>query len=117
MPLFGPPNVDKFKAKGDAPGLRKALEYQNHWGSAGTLEALGQMGDAGAVAPLIAALKDDTSSVRQAAAEALGQIGDAGAVEPLIVVLRDASTGVRRAAVDALGRIGDPRALSPSQPP
>jgi hypothetical protein len=28
MPLFGPPNVEKLKAKGDAPGLIKALGYQ-----------------------------------------------------------------------------------------
>ena len=28
MPLFGPPNVEKLKAKRDAPGLIKALVYQ-----------------------------------------------------------------------------------------
>ena len=114
LPLFGPPNVDKFKAKEDAPGLLKALEYQKHWRvRRDAAEALGQIGDARAVGPLIAALRDDISSVRQAAAEALGQIGDTSAVEPLIAALRAASLGVRRAAADALGQIGDRRALEP----
>ena len=112
LPLFGPPNVDKFKANRDAPGLRKALEYQNHWRvRRDAAEALGQIGDGSAVALLVTALRDDTSSVRQAAAEALGQIGDASALEPLIAVLKDASSGVRRAAAAALGQIGDARAL------
>ena len=114
LPLFGPPNVDKFRAREDAPGLLKALEYQKHWRvRRDAAEALGQIGDARAVGPLIAALRDDISSVRQAAAEALGQIGDTSAVEPLIAALRDASLGVRRAAADALGQIGDRRALEP----
>jgi len=112
LPLFGPPNVDKFKANGDAPALRKALEYPGRWRvRRDAAEALGQIGDTGDVARLVAALRDDTSSVRQAAAEALGQIGDSGAVEPLMAVLQDQSSGVRRAAAEALGRIGDASAL------
>jgi HEAT repeat protein len=41
------------------------------------------------VEPLIAALKDENSDVRQAAAKALGKIGDPRAVEPLIAALSD----------------------------
>jgi hypothetical protein len=114
LPLFGPPNVEKLKANGDAPGLRKALEYPGHWRvRRDAAEALGQIGDAGDVARLVAALRDDTSSVSQAAAEALGQIRDVSAVEPLMAVLKDQSLGVRRAAAEALGQIGDGRALEP----
>ncbi len=76
MGLFGPPDVAKLKAKGDVPGLIKALGYAK---------------DAG---------------VRRAAAEALGQIRDATAVEPLIAALRDQDTGVRMRAAEALGRLG-----------
>ena len=47
-------------------------------------EALGEIGDARAVAPLIAALEnDDYRKVRYEAAEALGKIGDERAVVPL----------------------------------
>ena len=62
MPLFGPPNVDKLKAKRDVKGLSRALSYQ----------------------------KDD--EVRRRAAKALGEIGDAQAVEPLTAALIGASS-------------------------
>jgi HEAT repeat protein len=51
-------------------------------------EALGQLGDARAVEPLIARLGDAAWNVRRAAAEALVKIG-APAVEPLIGRLGD----------------------------
>jgi HEAT repeat protein len=66
-----------------------------------------------AVEPLIAALRDDYWAVRRAAAEALGQIGDAPAVEPLIAALKDSAGAVRRAAAEALGQIGDAPAVEP----
>ena len=95
MPLFGPPNVEKLKANGDAPGLRKALEHPGHWRvRRDAAEALGRIGDASAVACLVAALRDDTSSVRQAAAEALGQIRDISAAGPLMALLKDQSLAV-----------------------
>jgi HEAT repeat protein len=46
-------------------------------------EALGKIGDARAVDPLVAGLKHHDSAVRDAAAEALEKIGDARAVESL----------------------------------
>jgi HEAT repeat protein len=80
-------------------------------------QALGQIGDARAVKPLIAALKEKnrTERERQAAAQALGQIGDARAVKPLVSVLKDKNNenDVRRAAAEALGQIGDARAVKP----
>ena len=112
LPLFGLPNIEKFKAKGDSPGLLKALEYQGNWRvRRDAAEALGQMGDSVAVKPLVAALKDGTSSVCLAAALALGQIGDAGAVEPLIAILKSPAGNVRKGVAEALGQIGDAGAL------
>jgi len=75
--------------------------------------ALGEIGSAEAVGPLIQALRDEDESVRAAAANALGRIGDARAVEPLIQALRDSNWRVRAAAAKALGRIGDVRAVEP----
>ena len=64
-----------------------------------------------AVEPLIAALKDQYSWARKAAAEALGEIKDPRAVEPLIAALE--SSGMRYSAAKALGKIGDARAVEP----
>ncbi|GBC77852.1 Phycocyanobilin lyase subunit alpha [bacterium HR08] len=75
--------------------------------------ALGEIGSAEAVEPLIQALRDEDWWVRTAAAKALGQIGDARAVEPLIQALRDKGKWVRTAAAKALGQIGDARAVEP----
>lgn len=79
-------------------------------------EALVRIG-AGAVEPLVAALKDGgvlgASGVRAYAASALGQIGDPRAVDPLIAALKDETGGVRAFAASALGQIGDPRAVEP----
>ena len=111
LPLFGPPNVDRFKARGDVLELIKALDYPKHWRvRRDAAEALGEIGDPDAVEPLIGVLRDDNPSVRMSAAEALGQIGDVRAVEPLIAAMKEASWSVRRAAAEALGRIGDPDA-------
>ncbi len=104
MFLFGPPNVDKMKARRNVKGLIKALGYIDvpiRWGAA---HALGELGDARAVDPLIAALKD--AEVRKAAAEALGKIGDVRALKPLLATLRDSDLDVREAVVEALDQIG-----------
>lgn len=78
--------------------------------------ALGEIGDAQAVDPLIKALGDKGYKVRTSAAEALGKIGDKRAVEPLIKTLsktfRDEWWG-RDSAAEALGKIGDKRAVGP----
>ena len=104
-------------------------------------EALGKIGDARAVEPLIAALReprgrgagDDfewlrTSGygglatamrdapviMRARAAEALGKIGDARAVEPLTAASRSGEDAVRQAAAEALSKISGPRAADAS---
>ena len=119
MFLFGPPNVEKMKARRDVNGLIKALGYQK--GDSfdarsirrDAARALGELEDPRAVEPLIAALGDERSDVRQAAAEALGKIKDPRAVEPLIAALGDERSDMRQAAAKALGAIGDARTMEP----
>jgi len=66
-----------------------------------------------AVEPLIQALKDEYSDVRESAAEALAKIGEP-AVEPLIQALKKyINSDVRMRAARALGKIGDKRAVEP----
>jgi HEAT repeat protein len=64
-----------------------------------------------AVPALIAALHDESSTIRYLAAGQLGNFKDDRAVEPLIASLRnDPDAIVRRWAASALGDIGDQRA-------
>ena len=67
--------------------------------------ALGKIGDARAVEPLCAALKDRSSNIRQHAASALGKIGDARAVEPLVDSLKNEHAFVKRCAAKVLKKI------------
>jgi HEAT repeat protein len=114
MFLFGPPNVEKMKARRDVKGLIKALGYKkDEYVRRYTARALGEIKDPRAVEPLIAALKDAEWIVREAAAYALGEIKDPRAVEPLIAALKDENEYVRKAAAYALGEIKDPRAVEP----
>lgn len=107
MGLFGSPNVEKLKAKGDVAGLIKALGYEKDNYRKAAAEALGQIG-APAVGPLVAALHSPDGSVRWHAAGALGQTGDADAVKPLIAAFGDPLVSVRSAAVEALVQVGAP---------
>jgi HEAT repeat protein len=66
-----------------------------------------------AVDPLLSIMNDDNAVVREAIARVLGEIGDRRAVSPLISSLRDNSVHVRKNAAHALGRIGDAQAVKP----
>ncbi len=113
LDLFGPPKVERMTVKGDVKGLIKALGYREdsvvRWHAAG---ALGAIGDARAVEPLIDALRDSGWEVRSAAVKALVEIG-APAVRPLIVALKEGREDVRWRVAEALGAIGDVRAVEP----
>ena len=82
-------------------------------------EALGYIGDARAVKPLIKALEDENEYVRAHAAWALGEIGDARAVGSLVELLEDdarllpGEDSVQSHAARTLGLIGDARAVEP----
>jgi HEAT repeat protein len=114
MPLFGPPNVEKLKVERDVKGLIKALRYvKDEKVRLAAAGALGDIGDARALDPLVAVLQDPDPLVRAVAASALGRIGDARALDPLVAVLQDPDPSVRQAAVHALGKMGDARAVKP----
>ena len=72
-----------------------------------------------AVQPLIAALTDTDTDVRESAASALfdmiefGEVKAPGAVDPLIDLLRDPNPRVSSIAAKTLGAIKDPRAAKP----
>jgi HEAT repeat protein len=76
--------------------------------------ALGRLGDASAVEPLIEALSDANgyfhSVVRSAAASSLAQLRDARAFQPLANAVRDTMAEASAEAVRALAAMGDPRA-------
>ncbi|MFQ5976389.1 MAG: HEAT repeat domain-containing protein, partial [Candidatus Hydrothermarchaeales archaeon] len=76
-------------------------------------EILEKIKDPRAVEPLIAALKDEDSDIRERVAEVLGKIKNPRAVEPLIAALKDENWYVREQAAWALGEIKNPRAVEP----
>ena len=106
-------SIPGMKSARDVRGLTRLLKHRDLDVQYGAAEALGEIGDSGAVEPLITALKNDEySGVRWKAAEALSKIG-APAVEALIGALRHHDDDVRWKAAIALGEIGDPRAIDP----
>jgi len=110
--IFGR-NVKKLKEKQNVQGLIFALKSKDPTVQYDAAEALGNLGDARAVVPLITALKnDELSGVRWKAAEALSKIG-APAVDGLIEALQHQDDDVRWKAAIALGEIGDPRGVEP----
>jgi HEAT repeat protein len=112
MPLFGPPDVAQLKAKRDIQGLIKALGYTADVSvRRAAAAALGELGDARAVAPLSLALRNpdwehDWHDMA-AAADALVRLGEPS-VGPLIAALAYHSRVVRVSAAEALGAIGRP---------
>ena len=112
---FGPPDVDKMKARKNVKGLIRALSYgKDPEVCIEAARALGQVGDPIAVEPLIGELDSPVYRKGDAAAEALGMIGDSRATDPLIAHLEGPRyLWERETAVRALGEIGDPRAVGP----
>jgi hypothetical protein len=111
MPLFGPPNIEKLKDKGNVQGLIKALDYEKDLRIVeDAQQALIEIG-APTVDLLVEALQSDSESVRQRTAEALGAISDRRAVKPLCTALEREAGMQRFYIVQALGKIGDPEAV------
>ncbi|MDP2857248.1 MAG: HEAT repeat domain-containing protein [Bacillota bacterium] len=83
---FGKPNIERLRQERDVEGLIKELRHEDWRVRFAVARALYDIGDARAVQPLIAVLKDP--HVCGPAAAALSNIGRP-AVEPLMGVLRD----------------------------
>lgn len=114
--LFGPPNVERLKEKGDVKGLIKALSYDDDYTIRNNAQkALEEIGDSRVIELLIVTLKHKYKYARSSAAESLGKIGGSIAVEPLINVVKDRNEDdyVCHSAAIALGDIGDKRAVEP----
>jgi len=106
-------SIAKMKDAHDISGLVRLLNHSDPDIQYHAVEALGEIGDAGAVEPLITLLKhEEVSGVRWKTAESLVKIG-APSVEPLIGVLQHPDSDVRWKAAIALGEIRDPRAIGP----
>jgi HEAT repeat protein len=106
-------SIPGMKAARDVRGLIRLLNHRDPDVQYGAAEALGEIGDSGAVESLVTALEnDEISGVRWKAAVALSKIG-VPAVAALIGALRHEDDDVRWKAAIALGEIGDPRAINP----
>ncbi|MDD5436422.1 MAG: HEAT repeat domain-containing protein, partial [Candidatus Omnitrophica bacterium] len=71
---------------------------------------LGEIGDNGAIQPLVEEIRNENKYISEAAAEALAKIGEP-AVLPLSEVLKDKNDKARELAIKTLGKIGDKRAV------
>lgn len=132
MPLFGPPTIEKLKAKGDVKALIKALKYDDCKLVSAVASLLGDYNDPRAVEPLIAILQEkkwddatnqvnctrlvrekDTVSPRATAAQSLGKLRDARAVPALKAVALELfqSDEVWMAAILSLNHI-DPEQIA-----
>jgi hypothetical protein len=80
MSLFGPPNIEKMKARRDVKGLIKALRNHNWRIQTSAHDALKEIG-AAAMPSLIKALHDHRHEVRMSAAEALVAIYRSGKLD------------------------------------
>lgn len=99
---MGSPAVDSLVA------AMNDSDHDVRWES---VKALGDIKDARAVEPLIAALQ--IKDIQWNAAHSLGQIDDPRAVEPLIAALNDKNPEFRAQAAQSLGEIKDSRAVAP----
>jgi HEAT repeat protein len=95
-----------------APALNRALQDRDSTVRKQAAHALGKVGSARVIQPLIQALQDPDHQVRRAAAESLEQAGAPQAVEALLSALRGSSREVKPAIARALGHSGDERAIS-----
>ena len=136
MPLFGPPNIEKLKQKGDVKELLKALNHKDPLIRLNAEKALNELAT-GDVEPIIsAALYASNTDTHRWGMDALRKLGPAE-MEPIITGLlfeyafeaaeilghlgieavgaftarlEDENMEVRCAAAAALGELGDARA-------
>lgn len=106
--MFGAPDVERLRAEADVPGLVKALRHRVPRVRASAASALGEVGDARALEPLLSALADRDASVWTAAHSALGNLSERPGtlqVDTLARALQDEHSRVWIDAVHLLGKI------------
>lgn len=114
MSLFGSPNVSKLQAKKDTAGLIKALSYHKDMSVCqAAAKALGQLGDAEAIEPLIETLEEEDSNLRGTALWSLARFGTPECVEAIHAAISEKDPIIQNAAAEALGYISDPQGIPP----
>lgn len=107
---------------GNPEAIEPLIAYLRKKSNPDAIYALHELKALRAVETIIFLLKDDSASVRCAAAETLGDFGDLRAVEPLISCLEDKSVNLKKqnlydvmqqSVAEALGRLGDQKAIKP----
>ncbi|MFC2158294.1 HEAT repeat domain-containing protein [Acidobacteriota bacterium] len=107
MALFGPPNINKLKARNDVQALLKALDYRkNEETRYKAVEALGELREETVVELFLALLEDDDFKNREPIIEALGRIGDERAVPQLIHRIKNQGASSSPSEIAALLSIG-----------
>ncbi len=102
-------DLGKLGAQESVPEIVEHLQEDvNTYVRSACAEALGRIGDARAIFPLMDALRDPCSFVRRAAAIGLGQMQAKEAQGALLRTLEDSNFYVRRAAINAVGKLGLP---------
>lgn len=111
--------IGNFQDKKAVPALLYCLnsKSENYKIRLCIAEALGKIGDKGAVESLINVVKDESEKsvyVRESAAKALGMLGDLKAIEPFIMVLQskktflDKFTFLKEQIIEAIGKLNAP---------
>jgi putative heme-binding domain-containing protein len=103
--------VGARKARPAAQLLLGKLGSKDAGVRAAALDALAEVGGAGADRPVREHLDDSEPVVRAAAARAAGALGLRAAGDQLLKRARDADIEVRRSSLEALRRLREPRAL------
>jgi HEAT repeat protein len=111
MGIFGPPNIEKLKAKRKTKALIKALQYPNVEVRTAAAEALGQVNNSQAIESIIDLIgkNADDPEILNIYAIALGNIG-AHAADPLIKFIENGikDNNIRDAVATAIAKIGTP---------
>ncbi len=106
---FAVQELGKLRASQAVSALATVLQKDvNTYVRSASAEALGHIGDANAVFPLMDALHDSCSFVRRAAAISLGQLKAKEAQGALLHALEDPNFYVRRATINAIGKLDVP---------
>jgi HEAT repeat protein len=114
MALFGPPNIEKLKAKGNVKGLIKAMDSEDEAIREEAIRALGAFGDAPEVQALVAETIEAMSIINLDAPTKLLCLLGEPAVQPVIDLLKsDREDTLHQYAAYILGEIQDPRAVEP----
>ena len=98
--------IEEMEAERDVDGLISALGGDEDV-SYEAAKALGGLGDARAVEPLVEMLRHHAKpDWRYVAADSLAELGDVHAIEPLVTALNDSNYNVRYGVARALGKFG-----------